>query len=90
MLTRIKTMDDKKQEGLEYTRNDHSDSYLDSDPDFSSEGIISTEKKRLAIAQFRIAKHEQIIRKREEAMNKRKAAEEEEKQVPKKRKRKKN
>ena len=66
MLILIKTTEDKNTQELEYTQEEHADSNLSIDPDFSSEGIISTEKKSLAIAQFQIAKHEQILQKREE------------------------
>ena len=88
MLILIKTTEDKNTQELEYTQEEHADSNLSIDPDFSSEGIISTEKKSLAIAQFQIAKHEQILQKREEEKKKRKAIEERKKQATTKKKQK--
>ena len=54
-------MSNKKTRGLQNTQDNRINSDLSIDPDFSSEGIISTEKKQLALAQLRIAKHQEMI-----------------------------
>ena len=65
-------MSNKKTRGLQNTQDNRINSDLSIDPDFSSEGIISTEKKQLALAQLRIAKHQEIIKKCEAALKRKK------------------